>query len=148
MLGGVIAMISAGDVQQINDLIHVIKTRIDVPQFAAHIRNGLRSSAAVAQAYQIFNSEMDGALQFPSSAQLLPQSPAAQSHSATSQHNEPLTTLRQGQDTKLSDNILTPYLEAMQELRRGLHSENTIHRSSESQLSTSTHYEEGRLWIV
>jgi hypothetical protein len=56
---------TAGDAQQINDLIDVIRTGVDLSQLAAHARIGIRSSVALAQAYNAIIFEMDGPPQLP-----------------------------------------------------------------------------------
>lgn len=118
-------MIGAGDVQQINDLIQVIQMGGDLSQLAAHVRNGLRSSVALAQAYNTMTFGVDGPLELPLPAQLLSSLPAIQVNNSTCQHSEPWTIMEQGHDTNTPSDIFDPYLKALRELRRGLNPEDT-----------------------
>jgi len=71
LLGGIIATISAGDSQAINDLVSLIRAGVDLTQLAAHVRNGLRTSTAMTHAYNLLSFEIDGQPELPSPSQLL-----------------------------------------------------------------------------
>lgn len=71
LLGGIIATIHAGNSQQANHLISLIKTGVDMSQLAAHVRNGIRSNIDLQRAYESMTFDVDVHPSLPSPDQLL-----------------------------------------------------------------------------
>ncbi|EXJ95432.1 hypothetical protein A1O1_00553 [Capronia coronata CBS 617.96] len=71
LLGGIIATIRAGDADANNDLFRVIRSRVDLSQLAAHVRNECRANLAIQQVYEQIDFVIDGPRDLPSPDQIL-----------------------------------------------------------------------------
>lgn len=72
LLGGMLATFRAGDPEENEDLLAVIRSGVDLSQLAAHVRNARRASAAIDQAYAAIEFVIDGGPEeLPSPYQLL-----------------------------------------------------------------------------
>jgi len=71
LLGGIIAIVKAGDYNANNDLARVMRSDVDLSQLAAHVRNECRSNIAIQQAFDQIDFNIDGPLELPSPTQIL-----------------------------------------------------------------------------
>jgi hypothetical protein len=71
VLGGMIAIVRAGNSRSTNELIDMIRSRIDLSSLAAYVRNEVRANMAVEQAFHTIDFNMDSGLDLPSPSQLL-----------------------------------------------------------------------------
>ncbi|KAI1610346.1 hypothetical protein EDD37DRAFT_24157 [Exophiala viscosa] len=71
LLGGMIAIVKAGDYDANSDLNRVIRSGVDLSQLAAHVRNECRSNLAIQQSFDQIEFIIDGPLELPSPTQIL-----------------------------------------------------------------------------
>jgi hypothetical protein len=71
LLGGIIAIIRAGDMDANRDLIHMIRSGVELSQLAAHVNNGCRANRAIQRAYDNMDFLLDGTENLPSPAHIL-----------------------------------------------------------------------------
>lgn len=85
LLGGMISIIRAGGARSTNDLVEFVRTGIDLSSLAAYVRNEVRASMAVEQAFHEIDFNMDSGLDLPSPSQLLSRMDSIQSTQTYSQ---------------------------------------------------------------
>lgn len=66
-----IAIVRAGGARSTNDLVDIVRSGIDLSSLAAYVRNEVRASMAVEQAFHTIDFNMDSRLDLPSPSQLL-----------------------------------------------------------------------------
>lgn len=71
LLGGIIAIVKAGDAHANEDLARVIRSDVDLSQLAAHVRNECRANVSIQQAFENIDFTIDGPLELPSPSQVL-----------------------------------------------------------------------------
>lgn len=79
LLGGMISIFRAGGARSTNDLIDFVRSGIDLSSLAAYVRNEVRASLAVEQAFHEIDFNMGSTLDLPSPSQLLSRLDSAQS---------------------------------------------------------------------
>lgn len=85
LLGGMIAIIRGGGSRSSNDLIEFVRTGVDLSSLAAYVRNEVRASLSVEQAFHEIDLNMNGRLDLPSPSQLLSRLDSVQSLQPPSQ---------------------------------------------------------------
>lgn len=72
LLGGIIATLRAGDLQENDDMVAMIRSEVDLSQLAAHVRNARRANPSIDQAFSQIDFVIDeGPEELPSPNQLL-----------------------------------------------------------------------------
>ncbi|OQU95667.1 Fungal Zn2-Cys6 binuclear cluster domain-containing protein [Cladophialophora immunda] len=71
LLGGIIAIIRAGDTNANRDLICMIRSGLGLSQLAAHVRNGGRANGAIQQAYENIDFLIDETNHLPTPVHIL-----------------------------------------------------------------------------
>ena len=71
LLGGIIAIIRAGDIKANTDLILMVRDGVGLSQLAAHVRNGRRFNGAIQQAYKNIDFLIRETENIPSPAYIL-----------------------------------------------------------------------------
>ena len=75
LLGGIIATIRVGDAEANEDLVRVIRSKVDLSQLAAHVRNECRANMAIQRAFDEIDFVIDGPKELASPTQLLSEAP-------------------------------------------------------------------------
>jgi hypothetical protein len=71
LLGGIVAILRAGDLEAIKDLAAIIRTGTDLSSIAAYVRNEVRAHLTVEQAFLAIDFHIDGDHDLPSPTELL-----------------------------------------------------------------------------
>lgn len=71
LLGGIVAILRMGDIGDVDDLLAVIRSGVDLSQLAAHVRNARRANPAVDEAFAAIDFVIDGVDELPSPSILL-----------------------------------------------------------------------------
>jgi hypothetical protein len=71
LLGGILAIIRAGDMDANRDLTYMIRSGVELSQLAAHVNNGYRANSAIQQAYDNMDFLLEGTENLPSPAHIL-----------------------------------------------------------------------------
>lgn len=66
-----VSTLRSGSTQATVDLLHTIRSGVDLSQLAAHVRNARRADSAVEAAYGEIDFTIDGPQELPPPAQLL-----------------------------------------------------------------------------
>lgn len=70
LLGGMIATIRVGSFSATEELLRVVRSGVDLPQIAAHVRNECRANAIVEKAYNEIDFTIDGPAELPGPTQM------------------------------------------------------------------------------
>jgi len=76
LFGGLIAILRVATIQDIDDLLRFIRTKADMSQVAAHVRNALRMNPYAQEVFNSIDFVIDDSLGLPSPSQLLSEQPA------------------------------------------------------------------------
>jgi hypothetical protein len=79
LFGGLIAILRVATIQDTDDLLRFIRTKADMSQVAAHVRNTLRMNPHAQEVFNSIDFVIDGSLRLPSPSQLLSEQPARDS---------------------------------------------------------------------
>jgi hypothetical protein len=71
MVGGIVAILRAGDSQATNDLAALIRTGTDLSSIAAYVRNEVRANLTIEHAFLAIDFHIDGDHGLPSPMELL-----------------------------------------------------------------------------
>ncbi|KIW16264.1 hypothetical protein PV08_06315 [Exophiala spinifera] len=71
LLGGILAIVKAGDANANEDLARVIRSGVDLSQLAAHVRNECRANTSIQVAFDKIDFTIDGPMELPSPSQIL-----------------------------------------------------------------------------
>ena len=87
LLGGILAIFQAGSNESTTDLVHLIRNGTDLSSMAAFVRNEVRASLPIQQAFRGIDFHINGPPELPSPSQLLSRMNGFSRHDSESSGN-------------------------------------------------------------